>query len=72
MCLFQVRSIDYLAELGLVAFEAKRYRETVECYEKVFAAKDIPRWMPGEMHLYYHLAARAWAALGTAKPHSSV
>jgi len=54
----------HLAELGLVAFRAKRYRETVECYERVFAAEDIPDWMPGEMHLYYHLAARAWAALG--------
>ena len=61
---YMFNEAHHLAELGLVAFKAKRYRETVECYEKVFAAKDIPDWMPGEMHLYYHLAARAWAALG--------
>ncbi len=57
----------HLAELGLAAFRAKRYRETTECYERVFAAKDIPHWMPGEMHLYYHLTARASAALGDSK-----
>ncbi len=61
---FMSNEAHHLAERGLVAFRAKRYRETVECYEKVFAAKDIPDWMPREMHLYYHLAARAWAALG--------
>ena len=54
----------HLAELGLAAFRAKRYRETVEYYERVFAAEDIPEWMPGVMRWYYHLAARAWAALG--------
>lgn len=61
-CMFN--EAHHLAELGLAAFKAKRYRETVEYYERVFAAEDIPDWMPGEMHLYYHLAARAWAALG--------
>jgi len=61
---YMFNEAHHLAELGLVSFEAERYRETVECYEKAFAAKDIPDWMPDEMHLYYHLAAPAWAALG--------
>lgn len=56
----------HLAETGLAHFRAKRYREAAQCYEKVFATQreKMPDWMPSEMHLYYHLAARAWAALG--------
>lgn len=57
---------NHLAETGLVRFREKRYSEAAECYEKVFATprQNMPDWMLEEMHLYYHLAARAWAALG--------
>jgi len=56
----------HLAETGLAHFRAKRYREAVECYEGVFATErqDMPEWMPSERHLYYHLVARAKAAVG--------
>lgn len=54
----------HLAETGLAHLRARKYREAAECYEKVFAMGDVPRWMNEWMHVYYHLAARAWAALG--------
>lgn len=56
----------HLAETGLAHFRAKRYREATECYEKVFAVRseDMLDWMPGELHKYYHLVARAEAAMG--------
>jgi len=57
---------NHLAEMGLSFFREKQYRKAAECMEKVFATQsdDMPNWMLAEMHLYYHLAARAWAALG--------
>ncbi len=49
---------EHLAEMGYVAFKAGRHRETVDLYERVFAmGSDSPNYL-------YHLAARAWAALG--------
>ena len=50
--------VDHLAVTGYYAFIAKQYREAAECYEKVFAMGD------DHPHYHYHLAARAWAALG--------
>jgi len=57
---------NHLAETGLAFFRAKQYRAAAECMEKVFATprEEMPDWMIAEFHLYYHLAARAWAALG--------
>jgi RimJ/RimL family protein N-acetyltransferase len=49
---------EHLAETGYVAFKAGRYGETADLYERVFAMwSDSPDYL-------YHLAARAWAALG--------
>jgi len=57
---------NHLAETGLAFFRAKQYRAVAECMEKVFATprEEMPDWMIAEFHLYYHLAARARAALG--------
>ncbi|MCW3982115.1 MAG: GNAT family N-acetyltransferase [Candidatus Bathyarchaeota archaeon] len=65
-CYVCFNEAHHLAETGLAHFRAKRYREAVECYEGVFATKrrDMPDWMPAELHLYYHLVARAKAAIG--------
>jgi len=55
-CMFD--EAHHLAEMGLSSFRSKKYKKTVECYEKVFAMKD------DSPNYYYHLAACAWAALG--------
>jgi RimJ/RimL family protein N-acetyltransferase len=47
----------HLAELGYRSFLEGHYAKTVSYYEQVFAIQEDP---PG---YYYHLAARAWAAL---------
>jgi len=49
----------HLAEVGLAYFLAGEYEKAAGCYDKAFAlgAGTFP-------HQYYHLAARAWAALG--------
>jgi RimJ/RimL family protein N-acetyltransferase len=48
----------HLAELGYRSFLAGNYHETTSCYEQVFAIQeDLPGY-------HYHLAARAYAALG--------
>jgi RimJ/RimL family protein N-acetyltransferase len=49
----------HLAEVGLAHFVAGEYQLAVESYDKAFALRRDP--FP---HQYYHLAARAWAALG--------
>jgi tetratricopeptide (TPR) repeat protein len=49
----------HLAEVGLAHFLAGEYQLAVESYEQAFALR------PGRLpHQYYHVAARAWAALG--------
>jgi len=57
---------NHLAEMGLAFFRANQYREAAQCMEKVFATprEEMPDWMIAEFHLYYHLAACAWAVLG--------
>jgi hypothetical protein len=56
----------HLAETGLARFRAKRYREAIACYDRVFETprEAIPVWMPSEFPRYYHLVARAKAAVG--------
>lgn len=49
----------HLAEVGLAHFVAGEYQLAVESYDKAFALGHGP--FP---HQYYHLASRAWAALG--------
>jgi len=49
----------HLAEVGLAHFVAGEYQLAVYSYERAFVLG------PGRLsHQYYHLAARAWAALG--------
>jgi RimJ/RimL family protein N-acetyltransferase len=48
----------HLAETGWRCVKAKRYQESANYYEQVFALK------PDAPHYWYHTAAIAWAALG--------
>lgn len=58
--------IQHIAAVALDHFRAKRYSEAAICLEQVFVARSdaMPRWMLKETHFYYHLAARAKAAIG--------
>ena len=49
---------DELAERGYASFKAGRYQETADGYERMFEIReDSPDYL-------YHVAARAWGALG--------
>jgi GNAT superfamily N-acetyltransferase len=50
--------VTHLAEMGWVAFQAGQHQKTADLYEEVFALR------PDSPDFWYHLAARAWAALG--------
>jgi len=57
-----VRMFDeayHLAVAGLACFEDGQYTEAARCYERAFALNASP--FPPQ---YYHMAARAWAAMG--------
>jgi len=51
--------IDHLAELGWYYYRRGEYERTVRYYEQVFALRDE------NADYYYHLAASAWALLGS-------
>jgi RimJ/RimL family protein N-acetyltransferase len=49
----------HLAVAGLACFRDGQYKDAARCYERAFALNASP--FPPQ---YYHMAARAWAALG--------